>query len=299
MNRSRLYSAVLIVCCITTGSVSLAAELSFHSGDLPYMPFSLERGEAVPTQLLGRLAAKAELNRSIAKKFACMEEVYREGKLAKSFDYLLGETPQRDIEALRFKGRRRASFSDSFPPAFAWSLLFSGANQAFFTYRYLGESLDGYDLTHRITFRGTLSFQQGRDIREWEGSVIIDRTTLEIIRVEAVPRIYAQVLEFKRAQYRRSFTIGFFGIPIRFRRAPRVQVLEIEFNDIPVENDLSEALDPKAIIVRFPSTLVWLDYKVNFEDELVHKKTEERRYLEYRFFDVGTRTLEYGASVGE
>ena len=299
--RSRLFTIYLFVVCIATASVASADEFSFRSGDLPYEPFSWGRGEDVPAQLLVQLAEKAQLNLSIVKKFSCSEEVYRDDQLVKIFDYLLGETAQKDIEAIRFKerGKRRASFADSFPPAFAWSLLFSQTNQAFFVYRYLGETIEGFDLTHKISFRGSVSFNQGTDLREWEGVVIVDATNLEVIKVEAVPRIYAQILEVKRNKFLRSFKIGFFGIPIRFRRAPRVQVLEIEFGEIPLEKAFSEASEPEAVVASFPDTLVWQEYRVNFGGALVRKNTEERRYVEYRFFEVGTRTLEYGGSVGE
>ena len=105
---------------------------------------------------------------------------------------------------------------------------------------------------------------------------IVDAATLEILRVEAAPRIYAQVLEYKRDKYRRSFKFSFFGIPIRFRRAPRVQVLEIEFGNVPLEKDLSDDSETEAIVGRFPDRIVWQEYKVNFGGDLVQKEFEER-----------------------
>jgi hypothetical protein len=296
----RLFVISLLVVCVATASVASAGEFSYRSGDLPYEPFSLARGEDIPERLLEQLAEKAHVSLTIAKRFSCTEKIYRDDQRVKTFDYLLGKTGRRDIEAVRFKegGRRRAGFADSFPPAFAWSLLFSRTNQTLFMYRYLDETIDDFDLTHRIAFRGSLSFRKGTDLREWEGVVVVHSRSLEILRVEAVPRNYARVLEVKRARYLRSFKIGFFGYPIRFRRAPRVQMLEVEFAEVPLEEGaLSKASEPEAVVANLPQALVWRDYKINAGGQLVRKTTEERRYLGYRFFEAGTRDLEYGGSA--
>ncbi len=165
-----LLSACLCAFWVAAGSPALAADLSFHSGGLPTEPFSLERGEDVLPQLLDRLAEKALRNRSMAKEFACMEKIYRDDDLARVFDYLLATSAEADVQAIRFRGRRKASFSDSFPPPFAWGLLFSDANQPYFVFRYQGESLDGADLAHKIAFRGSHAFEKGTALPEWKGS---------------------------------------------------------------------------------------------------------------------------------
>ena len=234
----------------------------------------------------------------MAKKFKCSEEVSRDDSEIKVFDYLLHE-PQKnrqasgsDVEPLRFKenGNHKADFSDSFPPAFVWSYLFSNAYQPNFTYRYLGESFGGYRPAHRIAFRGIRKYDSGTDIREWEGIAIVDAETHEIMRIEAAPRNYAPIVEYKRKKYQMSFNLA----GIRFKKKPRVYVLHIDFREMPIGADRPRPVggDPEreeASVMSLPTRVVWQEYRVNGSGSVFRKKTEERRYLDYRFFDVETR----------
>ena len=276
-----------------------AADFSFYQeSNLPYEPFSPQWGSDIPPELLEQLTARAEFNRTMAKKFNCSEEVSRDNSEIKVFDYLLHDAPKNrqasasDVEPLRFKqnDKRKADFSDSIPPAFVWSYLFSNTYQPNFTYRYLGESVGGFRPAHRIAFRGIRRFDSGTDIREWEGIAIVDAETHEIIRIEAAPRNFAPIIEHKRRKYQMSFNLA----GIRFRKKPRVYVLHVDFRETPIGADRSRPLvgDPQSeedAVMNLPTRVVWEEYRVNASGGVFRKRTEERRYLDYRFFDVETR----------
>jgi hypothetical protein len=306
-----LKSSILLCLLYVASTLSFvhAADFSFrHEGNLPYEPFSLQWGSDIPPELLAQLTARAEFNRTMAKKFKCSEEIYRDNSGIKVFDYLLHEPPKdrqalaNDVEPLRFKenGERKADFSDSIPPAFAWSYLFSGTYQSNFTYRYLGESVEGYRPAHRIAFRGIRRFDKGTDIREWEGIAIVDAGTHEIIRIEAAPRNFAPIVEYQRRKYQMSFKF----VGIRLRKKPRVYVLNIDFSETPIGADLSHSSvgDPireEDAVMRLPNRIVWQEYRMNASGGVFRKRTEERRYLDYRFFDVEAREPKVSSFAGE
>ena len=81
-------------------------------------------------------------------------------------------------------------------------------------------------------------------------------------------------------RYLRSFKIGFFGYTLRFRRAPRVHVLTVDFEDVVVEAE--------ALVARLPKNLQWREYRIDLRGDLVHKRSEERRYSGYRVADPRT-----------
>lgn len=283
----------------STLSLVHTADFSFRQeSNLPYEPFSPQWGSDVPPELLEQLTARAELNQKMAKKFKCSEEVSHDNSEIRVFDYLLHEAPKNrqasagDVQPLRFKenNKGKAHFSDSFPPAFVWSYLFSNAYQPNFTYRYLGESAGGFRPAHRIAFRGIRRFDSGTDIREWEGIVIVDAGTHEIMRIEAAPRNYAPIVEHKRRKYQMSFNLA----GIRFRKKPRVYVLHVDFRETPIGADRSPSMvgDPQPeddAVMNLPTRVVWQEYRVDASGGVSRKKTEERRYFDYRFFDVETR----------
>jgi len=253
----------------------------------------LEWGNEIPPELLEQLTARAELNRTMAKRFKCSEEIYRDNSGIRIFDYLLHEPPKgrrafaNDVEPLRFKGdgTRKANYSESIPPAYAWSYLFSDTYQSSFTYRYLGESVGDYRLTHRIAFRGLRRFDRGTDIREWEGIAIVDAETHEIMRVEAAPRNFAPISQYQLRRYRMSFNL----VGIRFRKKPRVHVLNVDFEETAIDD----------AVLKMPNRMVWQEYRMNASGDVFRKRTEERRYLHYRSFDVETREPRANSFAGD
>jgi hypothetical protein len=297
-HRWRSYSCALLCLCLAASTFAVAQSNDFefrHQGSFPHQPFSLDWGTDIPPELLEQLTARAEFNWTMTRTFKCSEEVRRGKSGIKVFDYLLqeplvdGPVFDHEIEALRFKqsAKHEAGFSDSIPPPFAWTLLFSDAYRANFTYRYLGGSADGHGATHTIAFRGIRRFDTGTDVRQWEGIAIVDARTYEILRIEAAPRNFAPIVEHQRRKYQMAFQIA----GIRLRKKPRVQVLSIDFRDAPigVDRSRSRAGQPQAtedLVMKLPKTVVWQEYRINSGGNFFRKWTEERRYSDYRTFEV-------------
>ena len=64
----------------------------------------------------------------------------------------------------RIKGE--AIDEEPFPPAYAWVFLFSRFHEPYFVFRLLDTKFDGFDYVHEIQFKGSLSFTDGKDIRQ-------------------------------------------------------------------------------------------------------------------------------------
>ena len=107
-----------------------------------------------------------------------------------------------------------------FPPAYAWVFLFSRFNEPYFSFRHIDERFDGFDWVHEIQFKGSLPFTGGKDIREWEGVVLVDAVTYAPIEIRAEP---SGQLDRIRALYQRwANSFNFMGLrsgprPLGFR----------------------------------------------------------------------------------
>ena len=157
----------------------------------------------LPEPMLARLADVAERYRVKARGFSAVETAvsvkYDDSNEAGNEDvrryaYLLQTTEgSPDIGELRNllneRGEpgRLVDDRELFPPAYAWVFLFSSFHEPYFKFRDLGESLDGFDLVRTIQFRGGLAFTDGKDIRQWEGLVILDAVSLTPIEILAQP----------------------------------------------------------------------------------------------------------------
>jgi hypothetical protein len=151
-----------------------------------------------------QLARSAERYKEYALRFTCLETV----RLAKYDDdgeasdesvrryaYLLereadGETLREYRQKVKEDGTPRGGEvrdEEPFPPAYTWVQLFSRLDQSFFAYRDLGERMEGFDWVREVEFRGALPFTDGKDIRQWEGTALVDAVTLSPIELRAQP----------------------------------------------------------------------------------------------------------------
>ena len=276
---------------------------------LPVEPFSLERGEDVPKDLLDGLAERADSYRYLLDRFTCTERIRRRGKQPVLRDYLLvGVEDVQKLREIRFAGERRVKDPDNpMPPPMAWSLLFSEDYQPHFVYRYLGYGLGGFDGGHRILFRGNRWFEKGKDIREWEGVATVDAAMYEVMSIEAMPRLYVELLEMKREKRRKSLPIS-IGIfegwgkkfhplkALRTRRAPVVPFLQVGFDEIDLRGSLMDGAEQVEApeTARLPAALRFEMYREGDDGKVKLMKSEGREYSSYRFFDVDARTLGYG-----
>jgi hypothetical protein len=91
---------------------------------------------------------------------------------------------------------------EPFPPAYAWVFLFSRFNEPYFSFRLLDDRFDGFDWVYEIQFRGSLPFRTGKDIREWEGTVLMDAVTHSPLEILAEPAGQQERIESLYRQWR-------------------------------------------------------------------------------------------------
>jgi len=169
----------------------------------------------IDAELLDELYAKAAVYEAYTKRFACNETArlarYTNGAVSsekvRRYGYLLTTLPSGfGVHEIRQEFAKDGSVrpgaiddADPFPAAYAWVFLFSRFNEPYFSFRLLDDRFDGFDWVLELEFRGSLPFTTGKDIRQWQGRVILDavsKTPLEIIaepvgqnaRIEALYR---------------------------------------------------------------------------------------------------------------
>jgi hypothetical protein len=158
----------------------------------------------LPDDLMQRLYDSATAYREYTRRFTCVEtarqanydaagEATDENK--RSYGYLLLKEP----EGERLREYRQHIAKDGtikkgevkdrepFPPAYAWVFMFSHFNEPYFAFRLLDDRFDGFDWVYEIEFKGSLPFTNGKDIREWEGTILVDAVTHTPLEINAQP----------------------------------------------------------------------------------------------------------------
>ena len=94
-------------------------------------------------------------------------------------------------------------------------MLFSRRHQPFFTYSDLGTGDDEGRPTRELAFRGALGFEDGSDVREWEGAVLLDGLTHATLEVRADPVNQPERIEAMYRRWKRSLKVkvGIFTSP--------------------------------------------------------------------------------------
>jgi hypothetical protein len=204
-----------------------------------YEPLVPESGKewGLDGDLLEPLHEKASIYRLYMRKFSCEEEARaaeydQAGSVSnesiRRYGYILiksstGDTVREYRQEVDKNGKLKqgeVTDAEPFPPAYAWVFLFSRFNEPYFSYRYLGERFDGFDWVHEIQFKGSQPFTDGKDIRQWEGSVLIDAVTYTPLEIRAEP---LGQLDRIRALYQRwASSFNFMGLrsspkPLGFR----------------------------------------------------------------------------------
>ena len=240
----------------------------------------------IEKELLGRLQEVAGTYGEFATNFTCeetsREATYkRDGKVSERsrvFDYILVlDSARHSVREIRqiTKGRRAETVDDvedRFPPAYAWVFLFSRFNESFFSYRYMGDRFDGYDWIHEVQFRGSLPFAGGKDIREWEGTVLIDAVTHTPLKVIAEPNGQQEMIAQRYREYAASWNI----IGIRTKPKPTGFKADVSFRE-------------KAGELSFPSSVRYDIFEAVSTSRVTATAASLRSYENYRFFKVDTR----------
>jgi hypothetical protein len=245
-------------------------------------------------ELLAPLHRAAEIYRAYMRKFTCEEEArvaeYGEtGEVSdekvRHYGYILvksstGDAVREYRQEIGKNGELKSGEvrdEEPFPPAYAWVFLFSRFNENYFSYRYIEERFDGFDWVHEIQFKGSQPFTDGKDIRQWEGSVLIDAVTHTPIEIRAEP---LGQLERIRALYQRwASSFNFMGMrsapkPLGFRA-------EIQFRE-------------RRESLAFPTELRYDTFRAVGAGDVVPTRASVRSYRNYRI-----QRVDVDSEVGE
>jgi hypothetical protein len=252
----------------------------------------------LPDELLSRLARAAQLYREHALRFTCIETVRlarydadseASEESVRRYAYLLeregtGETLREYRQKVKDDGMPKGGEvrdEEPFPPAYAWVQLFSLFNQSFFVYRDQGERVDGYDWVREIEFRGALPFTDGKDIRQWEGTVLVDALNLAPIEIHAVPS--GQNARVRALYERWSQAFNLIGL----RLAPK-----------PLLYEATVRFGLRKEGLRFPTELRYDTRMAVSATQTVPRQASSRTYDGYQFFKTAA-TETPGGVVGK
>ena len=254
-------------------------ELSRYSPDTE-SPWEL------PEEMLNNLARSVLAYEQLATRLSCNETArlasYDESGVAskekiRRYAYLLEPSKQQGIvlehrSSLTKAGeikKETVKDEEPFPPAYAWVYLFSEANQPFFDYRLVRDGFDGFDWIKEIQFRGALGFSDGKDIRQWEGTILIDATSWTPIEIYAQPSNQDEKIDAQYRQWASSFNI------VNYRTGPKPFVYRSHAKFRKRENSLT-----------FPTELRYDKLRAVNRDSMVRISASIRTYDNYKFFGV-------------
>ncbi len=256
-----------------------------------------ERPWHIGDDVRAKLARAASRYREHALRFTCIETVraasYDEQEEAseesvRRYAYLLeregsSETLREYRQAVRDDGTpkgREVRDEDPFPPAYAWVQMFDEFHQSYFAFRDLGERFEGYDWVREVEFLGALPFTDGKDIRQWSGTVLVDAMTWSPVEIRAVPSGQEARLRAVYARWSQAFNL--FG----FRLAPKPLIYSC-FVQFGLRRDG----------LSFPTELRYDTRMAVSATRSVPRRASSRRYEDYRFFKTATVETP-GAPVG-
>ncbi len=270
------------------GSVPLPLPPKLPPEDAPkYKPLVEDvPGEWVlPEELVESLQWTAGVYEEYARKFTCKEtarlaDYDQMGEVTKervrSYGYLLLRGSM--LEELReFRQEMKDGKlkqgevldQEPFPPAYSWVFLFSAFFEPYFDFRLLDSRFEGFDLVYEIQFRGSLPFTDGKDIRQWQGRVLVDRFRYTPLLIEAEPSGQSERLEALYRLWAKSFNV------LGFRTGKK-----------PLGYQASIQFDFRKGDLTFPTTLRYDTQRAVSPYQLVTVQASTRAYSDYRFTGV-------------
>ncbi|HKQ61513.1 MAG TPA: hypothetical protein VJS92_09475 [Candidatus Polarisedimenticolaceae bacterium] len=246
----------------------------------------------LPPELYRSLQEKTEVYRDFAIRFTCDElarvATYKGGdeatkERARRYAYLIvRENAGIGLRELRQElsdgGQVKSGEirdEDPFPPAYAWVFLFSRQNEGHFDFRYVGERFDGFDWVHEIQFRGSLPFTDGKDIREWEGVVLIDAPSRTPLEIRAEPARQSERLEEVFREWAKSFQI----MGLHMAKSPNGYQARIQFRERRSTTD-----DNQTVTLTFPTEIRYDKFRAVGAAQVAPISATTRTYSNYRFF---------------
>jgi hypothetical protein len=234
-----------------------------------------------------KLAHTAETYREYALRFTCTE-VVRVAKYGDSgeadtettrrYAYLLErENGTETLHEVRQKTKSESSApkggevkdEEPFPPAYGWVFLFSTFHQPYFSYRDEGDRFEGFDWVRQIAFRGALPFTDGKDIRQWQGTVLVDAVTNTPLEIEAEPAGQADRIKALFDRWSQAFNI------VGVRLAPR-----------PFGYKCHVRFHTRKDKLTFPTQLRYDTFRAVSSTKNVPWQASIRDYQGYRFFQT-------------
>jgi hypothetical protein len=166
------------------------------------------------------------------------------------------------------------------PPAYEWTLLFHPVHRGHIDFHDEGFESLGFRLGRRIGFRGALPYIDGTDVREWEGTILLDDVTLLPIELDARPRGQAERLRARYLKRQESLKISvtlFGGKLWTFRTVER-----------PLGQRIRVRFAPQANGLALP-----VEYRIETFEQVARDTTRPRTqavrtYRDYRFFRTET-----------
>jgi hypothetical protein len=237
-------------------------------------------------ELAGRLAGVADKYLKYAVKFTCTETVrkakFNDGEASKesmkTYGYLLERGDGQAILEFRQKMKSNGTVTttevndaEAFPPAYAWVFLFSQANQPYFAYRERGDRFEGYDWVRIFEFKGAVPYSDGRDIRQWDGVVLVDATTLTPVEIRAEPSHQQERLKLLFARWSQSFNI------VGGRVGPK-----------PIGFSGRVMFQTRRDQLTFPTQLRYSSFRAVTPKSTEPTEASTREYSAYQFFETGT-----------
>jgi hypothetical protein len=237
----------------------------------------------LPDDLLAGLTRRAEEYERAALTFECRETMRRvkfprpgkvDERAANEVTYLL-TLEDGSLVPVRRRGRSlRGPRKMKAPPAHAWTQLFAAHIQPYMAYRDVGEIPHAFGPARKIQFRGAVPYTDGKDIREWEGVVLVDAFSLLPLEIDARPLNFWPRLRHQHAAYLQSFRFVFFGTVFHFKKKPLGDRVHVRFDK--QSNGLTLPVEARVEKVEMVSP-----------DQVITRKRTHVDYDSYRFLDTG------------
>ena len=257
--------------------------------DPAYMTLLPDDGSpwGIPSEMSEKLAAVADTYLEYAVRFTCNESVRRakfsdgeaKKETVKRYGYLLERGNGREVAEYRQKMRGDGSVTDTavndaeaFPPAYAWVFLFARINQPYFAYRERGDRFEGYDWVRIFEFKGAVPYTDGRDIRQWDGVVLVDATTLTPVEIRAEPSRQAERLKLLFDRWAQSFNI----IGFRTGQKPEGYSGRVLFQS-------------RRDKLTFPTEMRYTSFRAVSPKRTEPTAASTREYSDYKFFGSETK----------
>lgn len=173
--------------------------------------------------LLQELYTKAAVYEAYTKRFTCNETArlahYDNGAVAseklRRYGYLLTTLqPGAGVYEIRQEFAKDGTMrpgavndEDPFPAAYAWVFMFSRFNEPYFSFRMVADRFDGFDWVQEFEFRGSLPFTDGKDIRQWQGRIVLDAVSKTPLEIHAEPVGQTERIEAMYRKWSQSFNL--------------------------------------------------------------------------------------------